>query len=350
MIRPSVRLRTEAIVVFGLFLMSGAAFGDKTDIVEFGSSRMVGEVKRLDRGKLYFDTDSTGTIEIDWADVTRLVTKRQLRIEGRDSRVSFASFAEGADASHLAIESDDGIRSEPMDEIVAFEQIEDDFWGRLDISTSVGYSFARSNGVEQLNYSAKFSYDTEMRSRDLSFSSVQSQSSDEDSSIRRTLDYQTLRFSDSVYFTGWQASYEDNDALGLDYRVLAAAIAGREFYPLPNQRLRLYGGADVSEERFAGDSSQAGSELLLGGSIDWYKFRSPELDLSSSLRIFPSITSFGRVRANFDLSLRWEIYEDLFWNLTFYNDYDSDANEDVGIDESSSSNDYGITTSVGWSW
>lgn len=333
-----------------LCLLPCAVLGAKTDIVEFGSSRMVGEVKQLDRGKLYFNTDSTGTIEIDWADVKVLVTSRNFRFERRDGGVGIASFQEGAEQSHLIIVSDEGQQSIPIQDVVAFEQLEEGFWKRLDISTSAGYSFTKSNGVEQLNFSADFAYDTENRSRDLSLSSQQSNSDSDEGSTRRTLDLQSIRFSNSAFFRGWRAGYEDNDALGLDYRFAAAWIGGREFFPLRNQRLRLLGGIDIIEEQFAGEDSQFGSELVLGGVLDWYKFRSPELDLSSTLTIYPSLTDSGRVRGSFDITLKWEIYDDLFWQLSFYDDYDSDASSEQGTDESASSNDYGVTTSIGWSW
>ena len=49
------------------------------------------------------------------------------------------------------------------------------------------------------------------------------------------------------------------------------------------------------------------------------------------------------MRAEFDIELRWEVIEDLFWQLSFYDSYDSDP---VIID--AEKNDYGIATSLGW--
>jgi hypothetical protein len=312
---------------------------------------MVGEVKHLDRGKLYFKTDSTGTIEIDWADVTKLVTHQTLRIERRSGGVSFASFADDASDGRLAVVTQRGMIQEPIEEIVAFHQFEAGFWDRLDVSTSLGYSFTKANGVQQLNFSAKVGYDTEKRSWDLAMSAQESDSDSAERTKRRSLDLQSLRYGRAPFFTGWKGTYEDNEAHGLDHRILVAWLAGREFYPMANQRLRFFGGINLGEERVAGGNATLESELLIGGSIDWYKFRSPELDLSSQLIVFPSITEFGRVRSSFDTSLRWEIYEDLFWELTFYHDYDSDSTASANSGSSgTSNNDYGVTTSLGWSW
>ena len=329
--------------------LAGGEEADADDVVEFGGSRLVGEIKHLDRGKLYFKTDATGTIEIEWPDVTRLESNRMLRIERRDGAVIIGSLSVSDKDDTVVINSYVGSWEQQIEHIVSFDQFEEDFWDRLDIDTVVGYSFTKSNGVQQLNLAADLRYDTEDRSHQLSMSHQQSTSDNAETTLRRTVDLQTLRYTDTVYFSGWTASFERNDALGLDHRFLGAWVFGREFYPLSNQRLRLAAGLDVSEEAGREASSTTSSELVLNGSIDWYRFSSPELDLTSSVSIFPSLTEKGRVRAKADLRLRWEIYDDLFWDLTFYDDYDNQPTSGENAD-GSGSNDYGITTGLGWSW
>jgi hypothetical protein len=241
------------------------------------------------------------------------------------------------------------ITQEEMSDVVAFEQMEAGFWDRLDIKTSVGYSNSNSNDVEQLNFDATFGYDTENRSRELDLSSQRSASAGNDSSTRRTVDYQTLRFREDKWFTGWLGNYEDNDELELDYRFTIASAFGREFHPTTHQRYRAFAGLAVSEESFAGGDANTSLESVFGGSIDWFRFSSPELDLSSSLLLFPSITEWGRLRSRVDLSLSWEIVDDLYWSVSFYDDYDSEPLDENG-DPAESINDYGVNTSLGWSW
>lgn len=332
-----------------VLLAAASVHATATDIVEFGGSRMVGEVQRLERGKLYFKTDATGTIAIDWAEVTRLETAQHLRVEGRDRRISIGSFRAGARPMHLAFEGEASVADVPFASVTAFEPLDTGFWERADITTAAGYSFAKSTGVEQFSVSANVDYDTEHRSRTLALSARTSDTDGEASSVRRTLDFQTLRLSsDSPRFTGWLASYEDNDALNLEHRLLTAFLVGREFYPLANQRFRPFSGIALSQERFGNASSQTNTELVLGGSLDWYHFSSPELDLASALVVFPSVSDWGRVRASINVTLRYEIVDDLFWELAFYDDYDSASGDDA--ESQSNVNDYGVTTSLGWSW
>ncbi|MEZ5557685.1 MAG: DUF481 domain-containing protein [Pseudomonadales bacterium] len=318
-------------------------------MVEFGQSRMVGEVKYLERGKLYFKSDATGTIAIDWADVTVLVTASNLRMEERDGRIAFGSLAPGAAPAHLLVVGEGEVHERSTGEIVAFEPIETGFLERLDVDLSVGYSLAKSTEVEQLDLAANIEFDTEENSRRLSLLAQSSDSQAGVRSSRRNLEYLSLRRKNAPFIWGWMGNFEDNDALDLDFRVLGALVAGRDFYPTPNRRFRSIAGIAVSQEGFDDGKEQTSTELLIGGLLDWYRFRSPELDLSSSLIVYPSLTEAGRWRSRFDVTLRWEIYDDLFWRLSFYDDYDSDSPEDSGTG-GSSLNDFGISTGLGWNW
>ncbi len=339
----------NAFLAFGL-ANATSAFAAKTDVVEFGAgNRLVGEVKGLDRGKLSFKTDATDTIEIDWADVTRLVTDQEIRVEARDGNRYFGSLAASDAPGMLAVVADGEAVTVPMKMAVVLDPIKGSVAQRIDFDISLGYSFAQSTGVETLSLASSTRYDTELVSRTLSLSSESTSSDSEANSTRNDAEYRALSLLDNRWFVGWIGQFESNDALALDHRVTAAAVGGRTFYPSANQRLRTFGGLGVNAERFEGNDTQTSLESLVGGTIDWFDFGESELDLSTTLTLFPSITEAGRVRGSLDVSLRWELFEDLFWQLTLFDDYDSRPEGHPG-DEDPSNNDYGVTTGLGWSW
>lgn len=74
-------------------------------------------------------------------------------------------------------------------------------------------------------------------------------------------------------------------------------------------------------------------------------FEDPSLDLSVGLRAYPSFTESGRLRAEFDARMRYELVNDLFVDLRVYESYDSDPPGGEGA-----ANDYGVVTSIGWSY
>ena len=56
---------------------------------------------------------------------------------------------------------------------------------------------------------------------------------------------------------------------------------------------------------------------------DWYRYDAPELDLSTSFQVIPNLSDKGRVRGELDVSLKWEMISDLFWELSYYHSYDN---------------------------
>ena len=61
----------------------------------------------------------------------------------------------------------------------------------------------------------------------------------------------------------------------------------------------------------------------------------PKTDIRARFTLFPSLTESRRVRSNTDLRMRYEIVDDLFWDLSFYLTTDSHppqgaAKEDYG--------------------
>lgn len=320
----------------------------KTDIVEFGNgSRLVGELKYLDRGKLNFKTDTTDTIALDWVDIERLVTKQRLRILERDGTYHYGSLESPATARTLLIVTGTTRVHVDVDDVVDIDPIESTIWERLDLDVSAGYAFTKSTEVEQWNVGFEADYETDTRSRNLLLSVDSTASSGVEDSMRSALVYQTMRLWAHRWSSGWLSGVEANDALALDYRATVAFGGGPRFYPNSDQRIRTFVGLQLNNEKFAGSEAQSSIEAIAGGSIDWYRFRDPDIDLSTTAYIIPSITDSGRLRASLDLSLSWEFIKDFYWQISIYDDYDNAAETDQS--SNSATNDYGITTSIGWS-
>lgn len=321
---------------------------DEQDVVEFeGGNRLVGEIKQLERGRLHFETSATDTISMDWNEVTRLVTPRRLRLEDAAGKRILGSLAESATSGVLVVVGEDGTAEVPIASIVNIDPIEETAWERTDMKVSAGYSFTKSTGVRQWNADLEVENETEDQWRALSLSSQSTGSDGEDDSRRDVAGFETFVLRRDLWLSGWLLGAEQNDALDLDLRLVAAFGGGRRFFPHRSQRGFLFGGLQVNQERFAEAGSHSSLEAVLYGRFDWYRFKEPELDLFTTLRVQPGLTEFGRYRTRFEISLEWEFVSDVFWQLTFYDDYDSDPF--TGRDESTPTNDYGITTGIGWS-
>ena len=99
-----------------------------------------------------------------------------------------------------------------------------------------------------------------------------------------------------------------------------------------------------TREELAGETSDQDTIEALGTvRWDWYRYDAPELDLSTTLQVIPNLTDTGRVRGELDVSLKWEMISDLFWELSYYHSYDSRP-----ATEGAEKSDYGVVTSVGY--
>ena len=63
-----------------------------------------------------------------------------------------------------------------------------------------------------------------------------------------------------------------------------------------------------------------------------YEFGNQDLDVTLGGNVYPSLSSWGRIRANANVQLSWEVMSDFYWNLTATAEYDSDSDSALGDD------------------
>ena len=139
---------------------------------------------------------------------------------------------------------------------------------------------------------------------------------------------------------------EQNTELGLNLRLLAGAAGGKDLLRTNTNIVTTDIGAQFTREWTEIDKSgKFHLEAKIGGRYSKFQYSDPEIDLTTNLEIYPSISQWGRIRINFDVKLKWEIIEDLYWSLTFYDNFD---NKPQGVN--AHKNDYGVVLAFGWSY
>ena len=83
-------------------------------------------------------------------------------------------------------------------------------------------------------------------------------------------------------------------------------------------------------------------EALLG--LNFLHFRFNLFDINTSLLVFPSLTTPGRIRAGSESSISWKFVRDFRWKLAVYENFDSHP------PIAAPKNDFGVTTSIGWTF
>ncbi len=332
------------IAAFIVFSMPAIA-ADKTDVVIIvNGDRLTGEMKSLERGKLRFKTAATDTISIEWDDVASLSSNQNIQVETENGDRYLGHLSVATEQKRIIVETGSGPVDLDAERIVLMTPIEAKGIDRLDGDITAGYNFAKANEVQQFQFGLDIDFRTETRIFSLDIDVITSDSKDNESSQRQSLAINYIRLRPNRWVSGAMIGLERNDELGLDLRTSIGVGGGRILRQSNRMTLQIVGGLQVSRENVSGDMSDEDTlEAFAKLNWDWFRFDSPELDLSTNIEIIPNLTDTGRVRAEFEIKLKWEMVEDLFWQLSFYDSFDSDP---IVVD--AEKNDYGIITSLGW--
>ena len=329
---------------------------DKADVVWLANGdRVTGEVVRLQHGKLELHTDSIGDVWIEWNDISRIESEYQFQIERTDGTRITGTIEKSSDQDTLTVIGESETVSFAHENVVRISQIEDTFWEGLQGSLTMGYSFTKASDVAQGNLGFRATHRDEIRSWTIDGGTIITSDQADENTQRSNLSLSTTRFRSNRWFNSYLLGLESNDELRLNLRSSLGAGIGRYLIQTNTSELSLVGGLlgtaenlnpeDDGDPATKSASSQESVEGMFGVDYSRYIFDDPTVDLSVSLFAFPSITQSGRTRAQFDVNLRWALIHDLFWDLAYYNTYDSEPPSG-----STSTNDYGVVTSIGYSF
>jgi hypothetical protein len=314
-------------------------------VVTRNGDRLTGEVKSLDRGKLRFETDATDTIEIKWEHVAELVAEQTFEVILTDGRTLFGTLLDGAEPFEVRLSGGGIVSALPMVSVVRMTPIEGRLIERIDMRVDVGYSLTKANDSAQSNLGYDFQYRDQLRLVSLNADGATTTSESDPPSTRINTVATFRRF---LAGRSWDPlglmQIERNDELGIEQRTTFGGGMSRWLKDTNQNRMSFIGGVVYGTEDAEGlVDAEWTAEALLGFGMDWFRFDSPELDVSTRLTVYERITGASRTRGNLDVDFRWELFGDSFYSFSIYYSFDSDPES-----ATSSKRDYGIVTSLGW--
>jgi hypothetical protein len=322
----------------------------KTDVIVLkNGDRVTGEILELEYGLLRLSTDDMGTISIEWAAIASIDSQYTFDVQRAGGRRYAGVIATSQEGDELVIRDGDAEEAVPLASVVRVTELETGFWQRVSGSLSVGFNYTKSTGIRTGSINISSQYQAERLKATLDISAYETSSPDTEPSARENIS-STVQFQrERPSFLMLLNSLERNDELGIDARLTTGGGLARYFAQDQDSEVMLLVGAvanqewtnDVAEGLDADDSQQS-LEAVLGASWRIFRFNDPEVSLSSTAYLYPSLTESGRRRGTLDVSLRREIIDDLFFDISFYESYDSDP------PSAGETTDYGIVTSLGY--
>ena len=325
---------------------SFTALADKTDIVVLkNGDKVTGEIKTLLRGKLEFSTDSMGTIHIEWEDIGTVISDTGQSVELANGQRFFGPLQKTENTEMVSIETEQGLVGVGMLDVVSMYPVEASFWERLDISVDLGFSWDKASNVGKYNVGLNGEVRHQKRITQATFNTELTTVEGEGDTSRSSANINHMAFRPNKRFTSYFANFEANDELGIDLRSLVGI--GYGWIPMRSNHnwLLLTAGLDVNHEIPVEGESETNLEAVARISYEYFRFSDPERSFDIGLTVFPSITDFGRWRADFGTDFRLEFVDDLFWVLSLFANYDSDP---ISEEEDVSQTDYGVRSSLSY--
>jgi putative salt-induced outer membrane protein YdiY len=337
--------------ITGLALAGTQAFArSKTDVVVLENGDTVTcEIKDLSVAKLTIKTDDMGTISVDWLHVRSISSSVDFELEMSHGERHFGNLAPGPEPGTVAVKGAEAEAVLRLSEVIRLTPIEATFIQRLDGSVDLGFNVLKANSQRDFDFSTDLTYTTRHErgtgTWEIDVDSTISERDGADTTRRNVLNVNRTFMLGSRWFSFGAGHVETNESLGLDLRWTAGGGFGRKIVSTNRNRFRAWSGLAYNNEQYVEEEAQTSTEALLAVDYQLFEYDEPEKSLTVMLAVIPSLTVSGRVRAQLDVDVRFEIIKDFFIGLSGWDSYDNKPpNTDL------EKNDYGVSTTIGWTF
>ena len=328
--------------------LSSPAAAQKTDLIYLtNGDRLTGEIKTLERGMLLVKTDSIGTLYVEWTAVDHVVTDKTMQLELINGRRIESSLDEGETRQTLTAVKGESKQEINIDEVVRIDQLRVDrsFFQRLEGKVGLGLSYTKGSEIGQFYFLGNTRYRKVESEYVVNWNTIRTIRPGSNTE-RANIDLFYRRFKENRWFWTLLGGLDKNEELGIDLRTTAGGGIGRFLKKSNNFQFSLTGGiVGTAENTIEGAENATNMDGMIAGDLAFLRFNTPKSNFRTSLRVWPSITDSGRVRANWDASLGQEVFTaDFSLDLTFYATYDSRPPAGAAGD------DYGVVTSINYTY
>ncbi|RPD39021.1 DUF481 domain-containing protein [Chitinophaga barathri] len=324
---------------------------DRDEVVFYNDDKLIGEIKRMQRGELVFDPDKIDDdVTINLKDVKILRARRiPYVIEDIYTKKYYGTMEQGIGPGWVKIMMANDTADVFVEDLDNIHELEANFWKRLTGNVSLGFSFTRSSNIGRINGSNSLSYATRLWTYQLTGDIIYT--IDEEF---RGIEKADLALGGYIefwkkWFSVTQVQYQRITELGVTARIQGTEGLGPILIKNRHNDLRLATGVSVQQEYSAdsikGDSRSSSVEIPVFFNYYLFRLGTPRLQLQVSNNVFFSTTQPGRWRFDQNTTVSWKIIKHLNTDLQLYTNFDSKP-----LDASARKVDYGVVFSIGYSW
>lgn len=335
------------LIISLLFFVAVSAFGQKTDtIIHINGNVLTGEFKLLDYGIITFKMDGMGTIKFEVDKIQSIKSKKYFEIKLSNGLYYFGSFDTSALKRKTKIVLSERVELVDINSLTEVYPIKQNFWLRLHGNFDFGLDFNKASKIGNLNFNGLLDFRKRKTYAELSWvnNTILQEDTIASAKVDLTLNYQ--RYLKKKWSASFRTGANENTELGLDLRVYITVSGIWDI--IHNNRNRFYVEAGLSGNREWSDGDTIAlnnMEAILSTKYKLFKFTDPEIDITTDFSFYPNLTTKGRLRLEYNLNTKVEIFNNFYIGLNYYYNFDSKP-----ISVTASNEDWGITTTFGYSF
>lgn len=334
-----------AIGILGFFFVmaSSTVQAQKTDTIRFYNGEHIRcEIKYLALGKLSISTVNMGTVSIKFEKVAFIESPTIFEIRFKNHLKLYGILSKGPEPGTAMVYSPNREMKVNLIEIVSLTPIKQKFFDKVDGNFDLGLSYVKGSNNFQFNYDLKVKYREKKYKNEIYANALITRNSATETVKQEggnTFSWYLKRTQFLVFAGLWQ----QNSELGVQNRVMFIASYGLSPVESNFNVLSISAGLVSNNEESAEGNVTSNLESNLRIGYDLFHFSDPEIIINAYVSTFASLSEWGRIRLDNQINAKYEIFSDFYFNITYYNNYDSNP-----ISESASVFDYGITAGIGY--
>ena len=320
---------------------------DKTDVVVMNNGdRLIGEIKQLQVGQLQFKASyMASSVNLDWAKVAEIESIRHFRVEFADGSLSSGLIHKiastgGTDDFTVADGTDSITRG--FLQVVSISPVEGSFWRRLTGSADVGLTLHPGGNTSQITANATVNYPADHFRLSTQASSLFSRQENTDDTVRQSFSGAYYQYLSKNWFAMGLTQLLTDNELNLSLRATGSVGGGRFLMRSTRSGFAVFSGFAATYEKYfdtAEGTNGTNAELLTG--FEYYSVRFASSQVSSKFLLYSGLSQWGRERIDWETSISWELWNNVFWKTSVL------ANFDSRPPEGTARNDFTLTSSFG---
>ena len=303
-----------------LLLLSSQSFGQIKDTIYFlNNSILVGKLKKINLGKIEFDGDGIGIVNIKYDKVKTIKANSHLyRIETTAKKILNGTIENAANAGRVLLITDTGNVEIKLSNITTLSYYGQNWklslWGSL----GAGYSYTKSSNIGRLNFNGRLKYVNRKTELELTANTIITTDSTGTYRERENMELSDNYLINYNFYAGVFLRYQRSIELGLLRRWQEGSGLGYNFIQRKHSIGKSITGLVINQETNFDHQQNNSLEWVAQGSYAFFSFSKPNISLSTSQTIYTSFTQKGRIRYDGDVKINWEPITDFGLEFNYY--------------------------------